>query len=95
MRQLRATLPESAPPKPKTIEDAAAYASWLTNAIVSGKIDRETGKVVAIALKEFRGASEKAELERQVKKYKTVLQAVLGCPTCGPKAAPLLVASRD
>ena len=66
-RLKKAALPEHVPRAPKTIADAEAFASWLTHAVCVGDIDARTAHEAAVCLREFRGASEKRILEREIK----------------------------
>lgn len=59
--------PVQAPPAPRTIAEARDYASWAVEAVASGKLDARTGDVVQKILKEFRTATEKADVESEVK----------------------------
>jgi hypothetical protein len=55
------------PAIPRTLDDAARYAAWLTDATIRGTIDARTSHEASVALREFRQATEKAALEQQLK----------------------------
>jgi hypothetical protein len=65
--------PSIVPAAPKTIEDAEKFASWLTHAVCTGKIDARTAHEAAVCLREFRGASEKRIMERELKALRAAL----------------------
>ena len=78
----KAADPVTVPGAPKTIEDAEKFASWLTHAVCVGDIDARTAHEAAVCLREFRGASEKRIMEREVK----ALRAKLAAATKRPRA---------
>jgi hypothetical protein len=63
----RSKRPKGLPPRPVTIADAAAYASWMADAVLRGAIDPKQAREAAVCLREFRGATEKRMLEAQIK----------------------------
>jgi hypothetical protein len=71
----KAADPSVVPPAPKTIEDAEKFASWLTFTVCSGGIDARTAHEAAVCLREFRGASEKRIMERELKALRAELAA--------------------
>jgi hypothetical protein len=72
-RQAKAA--DTVPPAPKTIEDAERFASWLTFTVCSGGIDARTAHEAAVCLREFRGASEKRIMARELKALRAELAA--------------------
>jgi hypothetical protein len=77
-REAKAAAPPTVPKAPTTIEEAESFASWLTHAVCSGKIDAKVAQVAAGCLREFRGAAEKARLEREVRALREELAAARG-----------------
>lgn len=71
----KAANPATVPKAPKTIEDAEKFASWLTHAVCVGEIDARTAHEAAVCLREFRGASEKRIMERELKALRQELAA--------------------
>jgi hypothetical protein len=69
----KAADPVTVPGAPKTIEDAEKFASWLTHAVCVGNIDARTAHEAAVCLREFRGASEKRIMERELKALRAAL----------------------
>lgn len=67
---LRAATPTDIPPKPRNLDDAFEFASWLTHAIVAGRIDARTGHEAGYCLARFQSIAEKRELEREIKKLR-------------------------
>lgn len=64
----------SVPPRPRRLRDVPGYASWLTDALVRGHIDARTGCEAAKALREFRQAAEKVDLQREVQALRKELR---------------------
>ena len=56
-----------APPAPQSLDDAVAFASWLTHAVVIGKIDARTAHESGYCLTQFTSAAKQRDLERRVK----------------------------
>ncbi len=74
-RAARVTLPPDVPPVPKTLDDAVRYFAWLTNAIVTGRLDARSGHEAAFSLKGFQSAAEKRDLQREIQKLRAELAA--------------------
>ncbi len=74
-RAARVTLPGDVPAVPKTLDDAARYFAWLTNAIVTGRLDARSGHEAAFALKGFQSAAEKRDLQAEITKLRAELAA--------------------
>lgn len=66
---------EGVPSAPQTIEDAERFASWLTHAVCAGEIDARSAHEAAVCLREFRGASEKRIIERELRELRAELAA--------------------
>jgi hypothetical protein len=69
------TFPDNAPPVPETLDDAAKYFAWITNAVVTGQLDARSGHEAAFALKGFESAIAKRDLEREISKLRAELKA--------------------
>ena len=74
-RLAKAADPATVPGAPKTIEDAEKFASWLTHAVCVGEIDARTAHEAAVCLREFRGASEKRIMQRELQGLRAELAA--------------------
>lgn len=69
---------DDVPPPPETMADAARWASWIPFAVTTGKLDPKIGDVAVRAIREFRGAFEKAGLEAEVKRLREEIAASKG-----------------
>jgi hypothetical protein len=69
----RAREPINAPPPPQTIEDAKLYASWAVEAVASGRVDYRVGNTIQAILRDFRSATEKAELEKEIAELRGIV----------------------
>ena len=67
--------PDDVPSAPKTLEDAAEFASWLTHAVVVGRLDARTGHEAAYALRAFQAMAEKRDLQKEVASLRHELAA--------------------
>ncbi len=74
-RARRVALPGDVPKVPKTLDDAVRYFAWLTNAIVTGRLDARSGHEAAFALKGFQSAAEKRDLQAEITKLRAELAA--------------------
>lgn len=79
--------PNDTPSRPKNLEDATAYFSWLVDAGATGRLDARTVHECAFALKGFQSAAEKRDLERKLKEYVKLVKTLKACPTCAAKIA--------
>lgn len=72
-RKARAALPADVPKAPKTLEDAATIASWITRATLIGEIDARTSEAATKAVRQFQLTIEKRELVARIKALETAL----------------------
>ena len=77
-RQAKTADPATVPANPKTLDDAVAYASWLTRAVCVGDIDARTAHESAYALALFSSSVAKRELQREVAGLRRQLDAIKG-----------------
>jgi hypothetical protein len=73
IRKEKAANPDFAPRAPRSLSEAATFASWLTHAIVTGEVDARVGYNAAFALKAFQSLAEKRDLQREVEKLRAEL----------------------
>lgn len=69
---------DEVPPPPETMADAAKWASWIPFAVTTGKLDPKIGDVAVRAIREFRGAYEKAALEAEIQELRAKVAAMKG-----------------
>ena len=72
----RTVPPDRAPPRPETIEDAAAWSSWATLAVATGQLDARTAREIAGLLRVLVSAVEKGALTAQVAELKRQVAAL-------------------
>lgn len=66
-------LPSEVPDAPKTLDDAADFASWLTRAVCIGTLDARTAHESAYALNCFKAAVEKRDMQREIEQLRKQL----------------------
>jgi hypothetical protein len=65
-RKIRFAPAGEAPPPPKTVEEAVAYASWATHAVAVGIIDPQVGATIQRLLREFREGKARPDIEKRI-----------------------------
>ncbi len=73
----KAALPEGMPGTPKTLDDAARLAAWISNAILTQQIDARTGEAATKAVRQFQLCEKERGLERKVKDLEAKLKTAL------------------
>ena len=77
-RKVKTADPATVPSNPRTLDDAVAYASWLTRAVCVGAIDARTAESSTKALALFSSSVAKRELQHEVKALRAQLDALKG-----------------
>lgn len=72
-RQAKVAAAIGIPEKPETLEDAAEWASWALRALALGQIDTRIASGIASLVNAFKGAKEKAELEKELRSMREQL----------------------
>jgi hypothetical protein len=72
-KQERRRLPAKMPPRPTTIAEAGAYATWVLWAVDVGELDARSGETSIKALRQFQLCHEKSALEDEIKKLRAEL----------------------
>lgn len=75
-RKAKTADPATVPANPKTLDDAVAYASWLTRAVCVGAIDARTAESSTKALALFSSSVAKRELQHEVKALRAQIVAL-------------------
>ncbi len=78
VRRKGAAKADEVPPAPETMADAARWASWVAFGVTTGKLDPKIGDVAVRAIREFRSAHEKAELEAEVQRLRAKVAELRG-----------------
>src|ERR1019366_3860860 len=63
----KAADPVTVPPRMKTLADAVAMASWITNAVMRGEVEARTAESATKACRQFQLGEEKATLLKRIK----------------------------
>ncbi len=66
----KAADPSTVPPRMKSLSDAVAVASWITDAVLRGEIDARTAESATKAVRQFQLGEEKATLLREITKLR-------------------------
>jgi len=64
------------PKAPKSLDDAVAFASWLTHAVCVGTLDARTAHESAYALNCFKESVAKRDLQREIAALRDQLEAL-------------------
>lgn len=66
-RKAKAAEPDEVPAEPKSLADAVRIASWVTRAVLIGKIDVRVAEAATKAVRQFQLGEEKARMERELR----------------------------
>jgi hypothetical protein len=73
---IRTVQEEEVPGPPRTAEDATRLASWVSWAVLTGKIDPKTAHTAAYSIRSFLAALEKSELDVRIRELRAELEVV-------------------
>jgi hypothetical protein len=85
--------PFEVPPAPKTFDDAVEYASWLTNAVASGKVDPKQAHEAIVALNSFRTALDKRDIAKRYDALAAFVKRMKKCKDCAALAPNVVEAA--